>query len=99
MQRSKLDDMYSLSSKVSCKEMYEQMPGADKISRKLQLELNKYIDPFTRKVNNDFINLRKNCPLCDSKDFHFIFEKHGFDHMLCDSCDLIFTLQVFAYAG
>lgn len=94
MQRSELDDMYSLSSKFTNKEMYEKMPGTEKISRNLQLELNKYIDPFTRKVNNELITIREKCPLCDSKDFKFIFEKHGFDHMNCNSCDLIFTLQV-----
>ena len=93
LERSKLDEIY-FSSKYTCKEMLEKMPGVDKISMKLQLELNKYIDPFTNKVNNEFINLRKNCPLCESEDFNFIFEKHGFDHVLCNSCDLIFTLQI-----
>jgi len=95
LKRSKLDEIYSMSNKFTCKEMYEKMPNAEKISRNLQLEVLKYMDPFTKKVRNNIINseLRKICPLCESKDFEFIFEKHGFDHMLCNSCELIFTLQ------
>jgi SAM-dependent methyltransferase len=93
LQRSKLDEIY-FSSKFTCKEMLDKMPGADKISLNLQLELNKYIDPFTNKVNGKFVKLRKNCPLCESNDIEFIFLKHGFDHMICNSCDLIFTLQL-----
>lgn len=74
--------------------MLEKMPGAEKISRDLQLELNKYIDPFTGKIDNKFVIMRSQCPLCDSKDFDFLFVKHGVDHILCKSCDLIFTLQI-----
>ena len=56
LEQSKLDEIY-FSSKLTCKEMLDKMPGADKISMKLQLELNKYIDPFTNKVNNQYVKL------------------------------------------
>jgi len=94
MQRSKLDDIYSLSSKLTCKEMWDSMPGSADANRKLILELNKYIDPFTGKVLSEYTIFRKKCPLCDSLDFEFLFLKHGFDHMLCHNCDLIFTFQI-----
>lgn len=94
MQRSKLDDIYSLSSKMTCKEMWNSMPGSADANRKLVLELNKYVDPFTGKAQAEYTILRHKCPLCDSENFEFLFIKHGFDHMLCHSCDLIFTLQI-----
>jgi len=94
LERSKLDDVYSLSSKLTCKEMWDSMPGSSDALRKMTLELNKYIDPYTGKVQSDHIIFRKSCPLCDSENFEFLFLKHGFDHMLCNSCDLIFTLQI-----
>ena len=31
--------------------------------------------------------------LCSSKKFRFIFQKHGFDHMICDNCKIIFTIR------
>ena len=74
--------------------MWDSMPGSGEINRKLVLELNKYIDPFTGKVFPDLIIFRKKCPLCNSEDYEFLFLKHGFDHMLCHSCNLIFTLQI-----
>ena len=94
MQRSALDDVYSLSGKLTRKQMLGEMPGASDIYQKDFQEMAKYIDPYTRKVKNEFSKMRDRCPLCDSKNFGFLFEKHGFDHMLCNSCDLIFTLQV-----
>lgn len=94
MQRSKLDEVYSLSSRLTCKEMWDSMPGSAKANSQLVLELNKYVDSFTGKVKDDYIIMREKCPLCDSKDFTFLFVKHGFDHIFCNSCDLIFTLQV-----
>ena len=74
--------------------MWENMPGSSEVSIQLVLELYKYIDPFTGKVKNENVITREKCPLCDSKDFKFLFQKHGFDHMSCNSCDLIFTLQI-----
>ena len=94
LQRSKLDDVYSLSSKITCKEMWHSMPGAAQSVTQLALELNRYIDPYTGKTQAEYTIFRKKCPLCDSENFEFLFLKHGFDHMLCNSCDLIFTLQI-----
>ena len=54
MERSKLDDVYSLSSKLTCKEMWDSMPGSSNALTKLTLELNKYIDPYTGKVKSDY---------------------------------------------
>jgi 2-polyprenyl-3-methyl-5-hydroxy-6-metoxy-1,4-benzoquinol methylase len=45
-------------------------------------------------VKSDIAIIRDKCPLCDSKDFRFLFVKHGFDHVICSKCDLIFTLQI-----
>ncbi len=94
MHRSELDEIYSLSGKYTRKEMLNRLPGDKKINRDLGLALNKYIDPYTKKVLNEYISLRTKCPLCDSINFRFIFVKEGFDHMVCNDCDLIFTLQI-----
>ena len=74
--------------------MLERIKGDEEINKKLILALNQYLDPYTNKVDNSYIIWRDKCPLCDSKDFRFLFIKHGFDHMICDSCKLIFTLQI-----
>lgn len=94
MKRPRLDEIYSLSSKLTCKEMWDSMPGTADVNCKLVLELNKYVDSFTGKANSEYIINRTKCPLCDSHDFKFLFLKHGFDHMLCNSCNMIFTLQI-----
>jgi 2-polyprenyl-3-methyl-5-hydroxy-6-metoxy-1,4-benzoquinol methylase len=94
LQRSRLDDVYSLSSKLTCKKMWDSMPGSATANCKLVLELNKYVDPFTGKADSRYILNRTKCPLCDSNDYEFLFLKHGFDHALCNSCNLIFTLQI-----
>jgi len=94
MQRSKLDGQYSLSSKLTCKEMTDKISNYRQISLQNHLEFAKYVDPYTGKVKSDLCIIREKCPLCDSKDFTFLFTKHGFDHMLCNSCELIFTLQI-----
>ena len=94
MQRSKLDDVYSLSDKLTRREMLEKFKGDEEINKKLLLSLNNYIDPFTNRVYGNLVTWRKECPLCDSKNFRFLFVKHGYDHMICNSCDLIFTLQI-----
>ena len=73
MQRSRLDEIYSLSSKLTCKEMWDSMPGSATANCKLVLELNKYIDPFTGKADSRYIINRTKCPLCDSNDFEFLF--------------------------
>ena len=61
------------------------------IKAKTLNELYSLSDSVTGK---DMWNTRHKCPLCNSKDFKFIFEKHGFDFEKCNDCDLIFTLQV-----
>jgi len=95
LQRSKLDEYYSLSNKITRKEMISQISNYENASlTKRGGELSKYVDPFTHKVKSEFVIMRNSCPLCDSKSFRFLFIKEGFDHMLCDSCDLIFTLQI-----
>jgi len=94
MPESVLNDIYSLSNKITCKEMWAKVENYDQISLTTRQELIKYVDPFTDRVKSDISIIRDKCPLCDSKDWSFLFVKHGFDHMLCNSCDLIFTLQI-----
>ncbi len=94
MQRSLLDEVYSLSGKLTRREMLEKFKGDEKLSHKLTQALYSYLNFYTNRVREDYIIKRKECPLCDSKDFHFLFIKHGFDHMLCNNCDMIFTLQI-----
>lgn len=94
MQRSKLDEYYSLSNKLTCKEMTARFSNFEQLCKTRDMEYSKYTDPFTNKVNNKICINRKKCPLCDSNNYRFLFVKHGFDHMICDSCDLIFTLQI-----
>lgn len=96
MERSALDEVYSLSNKITRKEMVSRISNYEKdaslTAREMNLSL--YIDPFTHKVKTELTIMRDECPLCDSKIFTFLFTKEGFDHMLCNSCDLIFTLQI-----
>ena len=96
MQRSKLDEIYSLSNQITRKQFVERIPDYDEFASLTarEMELSKYIDSFTHKVKDEYLTRRDCCPLCDSTDFSFLFVKEGFDHMLCNSCDLIFTLQV-----
>jgi 2-polyprenyl-3-methyl-5-hydroxy-6-metoxy-1,4-benzoquinol methylase len=94
VQYSKLEDHYSLSSKISCKEMWSKVKNYQAIAVSRDQELIKYMDQYTQRVKSNIIIIREKCPLCDSKDFGFLFLKHGFDHMVCNNCELIFTLQV-----
>lgn len=94
MQRSELDDIYSMCNVLTRKEFVDKISNYAEIDYSNKAEPMKYIDSFTGKVKNDICNIRKHCPLCDSDDFGFLFIKHGFDHMICNSCDLIFTLQI-----
>ncbi len=94
MQRSKLDEIYSLSSKITGKEFMARIPNGEKLYANLNAAITRYIDPYTGKVRDEYVVVRDKCPLCDSKDYKFLFLKDGFDHMLCNSCDLIFTLQI-----
>lgn len=94
MQVSKLDDIYSLSSTLTGKEMTEKITDYAIQSQIENMEPSKYIDRFSGKAKNELVIYRSKCPLCDSEKFDFLFTKHGFDHMLCHNCDLIFTLQI-----
>jgi len=92
--RSELDEAYSLSSKITCAEFAKSIPGYEKHIYKVIGDFQKYIDLSTHKVRNDLCVIRNTCPLCEAKNFRFLYEKHGFDHMICEDCELIFTLQV-----
>lgn len=95
MQRSRLDEYYSLSNKMTRREQISKQTNYEVLSLTTQnTALVKYIDPYTKKVKADISIMRDKCPLCDSKQFNFLFTKDGFDHMVCNSCDLIFTLQI-----
>ena len=94
MKRSKLDEMYSLCDTLTRKEMVDKIEKYELINQSNKSEPTKYIDQYTNKVKNEICIIRTKCPLCDSTDFGYIFTKHGFDHMICNSCDLIFTQQV-----
>ena len=94
MNVSKLDEIYSFSSSFTSKEMTLKIPDYDLQSQIENMEPSKYIDRFTGKAKNEIVIHRSKCPLCDSDHFEFLFVKHGFDHVLCSKCDLIFTLQI-----
>lgn len=93
LNRSKLDETYSLSSVMTRAEMVSKIRDYSLQSQIEHMEPSKYIDPFTGKAKNDLVIYRTKCPLCESNKFAFLFVKHGFDHMLCNDCNLIFTLQ------
>lgn len=94
MQRSKLDEVYSLSGKMTAKEFMDRIPNGEKLFTNLNAAVTRYIDPYTGKVKDDYVIKRDKCPLCDSQDYSFLFVKDGFDHVLCKSCDMIYTLEV-----
>src|SRR6185312_3328247 len=94
MEYSKLEDHYSLSSKITCKEMWSKVKNYEAIAISRDQELIKYLDQYTQRVKSEIIKTRNKCPLCNFNDFRFLFVKHGFDHVLCNNCDLIFTLQI-----
>ena len=75
MQRSKLDEVYSLSNKFTREEMISKISNYDALSlTNRESELSKYIDPFTKKVKSQFAIIRDNCPLCESKEIEFLFD-------------------------
>jgi len=74
--------------------MMEKIPSLKLMELSSKLEPMKYFDPYTKKVKANLVKTRKECPLCFSENFRYLFTKHGFDHMLCESCELIFTHQV-----
>ncbi len=94
MQISKLDEIYSLSGKITRQEFVSRITNYEQIDQSNKAEPMKYIDTFTKKVRDDISIRRTKCPLCDSVNFGYLFTRDGFDHMLCKSCDLIFTLQI-----
>ena len=81
MQVSKLDEIYSLSSKMTRKEMVQRYANYTEIDISHKQEPMKYIDQYTDKVKSELRILRDKCPLCSSKNISFLFIKHGFDHM------------------
>jgi len=50
MQLSKLDEMYSLSSICTGKELIEKIPGIAKNNLDTWIALNEYIDQYTNKI-------------------------------------------------
>jgi len=91
--QSELDEVYSLSSKISCAEFADSIPGYERHIYTANGNFLRYSDLSTNKVRNDLCVMRSCCPLCESNNFRFLFVKHGFDHMICNDCDLIFTQQ------
>ncbi len=95
MQRSKLDEFYSHSNTRTRKEVTDELSNYRQFSLSSRdSELLKYVDPFTAKVSDEFVIIRNKCPLCDSLNYSFLFIKHGFDHVHCNECKLIFTNQI-----
>lgn len=94
MERSKLDEIYSLSNKITRKEMVDRYSNYEEISVSQRTEPMKYIDIFTGKVQSNLCSKRNECPLCFSKKYSYLFTKHGFDHVLCQDCELIYTLYI-----
>ena len=94
MQRSELDKIYSLCNTLTRKQMIDKISNYEQIDQSNKGEPMKYIDQYTGKVKNEICIIREKCPLCGSKNNEFLFIKHGFDHMLCNTCELIFTLQI-----
>ena len=89
-----LNQEYSMSNTLTCKEMWSKVDGYDDISLTNYKSLVKYINPFTGKVKDEFVTYRDRCPIGGSKNFKYLFTKHGFDHMRCNDTGTIFTLQV-----
>jgi len=89
-----LSSEYSMSDTLTCKEMWSKVDGYDDISLTNYKSLVKYINPFTGKVKDEFVTYRDRCPIGGSKNFKYLFTKHGFDHMMCNDTGTIFTLQV-----
>ncbi len=94
MQRSELDKIYSLCNTLTRKQMVDKISSYEQLDQSNKGEPMKYIDQYTGKLKNEICITRDKCPLCSSKNYEFLFIKHGFDHMLCNTCELIFTLQI-----
>ena len=69
MQRSELDEHYSLSNKLTCKEMTSRFSNYEQLYQTREMEYSKYTDPFTNKVKSEICINRDKCPLCDSKNY------------------------------
>src|ERR1700722_12765300 len=92
--RSALDATYSMSSTMTGQEVARHIADYAVLSRRMHRDQSAFVDPYTGKVRAELVTYRERCPLCASREYRFIFAKHGFDHMVCEVCDLIFTLQV-----
>jgi SAM-dependent methyltransferase len=92
--RSPLDAIYSMSSRMTGREVAQTIDRYDELSQRMHREFAAFVDPYTSKVKAGLAHMRTACPLCGNSEFRFLFTKHGFDHALCANCDLIFTVQV-----
>lgn len=50
-----------------------------------------FINPNTLEIKEDYAYYHESCPLCSAKDAAEIFNKDGFHHYKCCSCNLIFV--------
>jgi SAM-dependent methyltransferase len=83
-----------MSSTMTGQEVARSIADYAVLARRMHQEQSAFVDPYTGNARADLVTYRTRCPLCGSQEYRFIFAKHGFDHMVCEACDLIFTLQV-----
>ena len=61
----------------------------------IELGHQKYMDRKNSMYKRKYLETRKKCPCCHSKNFRIIFKKRGSYYNICDNCNLVFLNPVF----
>ena len=58
----------------------------------------QYMDENTNRFSDKYLELRA-CPVCNSNEHEFLFDKSGGTYVKCKSCTMVFTNPVFTEAA
>ena len=78
---------------------FHKKTGIAETQRKTEEEFKKkFVNLSTGKINNELVRKRA-CPVCDSTGIeNIIFNKNGFDHILC-GCNMVYVPEILKDEG
>jgi 2-polyprenyl-3-methyl-5-hydroxy-6-metoxy-1,4-benzoquinol methylase len=78
---------------------FHSSTGVAQAQRETEAEFKKkYVNPLTGKINSELIR-KRGCPVCNSiLDGEVIFNKNGFDHILC-RCNMVYVPEILRDEG
>ncbi len=80
---------YNATDQMSSKEFWEKT-GRNKYRTKADIFGASLIDKSTGLVFDDYV-FKRRCPLCDRDNAEKIFIKHGFTHVMCNECTMVYV--------